>query len=81
MRRFFRESGGDASFLFDLSSAMETTVSLNLLDVKEAAERCSYSPRTLRWYANQGKVQAQKVGNQWVFPEQEINRLNDKAAA
>ncbi|MCS4185240.1 helix-turn-helix domain-containing protein [Salinibacter ruber] len=59
---------------------MEATVSLNLLDAKEAAERCDYSPRTLRWQANRGKIQAQKVGNQWVFPEQEIDRLSNEAA-
>jgi excisionase family DNA binding protein len=60
---------------------MEATVSLPLLDVKEAAERCGYATRTLRKYAKEGRVEAQKVGNQWVFPEQEIDRLSQKAAA
>jgi len=58
----------------------QATVSVNLIDVATAAERTGYSRRALRLYAAEGKINAQKVGGAWVFPETEIRRLGDKEA-
>jgi predicted site-specific integrase-resolvase len=56
---------------------MPATVSVQLIDVKTAAERTSYSGRALRYWAAEGRIDAQKVGGAWVFPETEIEHLED----
>jgi excisionase family DNA binding protein len=60
---------------------MPATVSVNLIDVATAAERTGYSRRALRKWAANGKIDAQKVGGAWVFPETEIGRLGDREPA
>jgi excisionase family DNA binding protein len=59
---------------------MPATVSVSLIDVTTAAKRTGYSRRALRNYAAEGKIDAQKVGGAWVFPETEIDRLDDREA-
>lgn len=57
---------------------MPATVSVNLIDVATAAEQTGYSRRALRYWAADGRLDAQKVGGAWVFPETELDRLDDK---
>jgi len=60
---------------------MPATISVSLIDIATAAERTGYTRRALRKWAAKGKIDAQKVGGAWVFPETEIDRLDDKGAA
>jgi excisionase family DNA binding protein len=55
-------------------------ITVNLIDVATAAERTGYSRRALRYWAAEGRIDAQKVGGAWVFPETEIDHLDDPAA-
>jgi len=57
---------------------MPATVSVELIDIATAAERTGYSRRALRYWAEEGKIDAQKVGGAWVFPETEISRMDDR---
>jgi len=58
---------------------MPATVSVNLIDITTAAERTGYSRRALRYWASNGRIDAQKVGGAWVFPDTEIDNLEDTA--
>ena len=59
---------------------MPATVSVSLIDVTTAAKRTGYTRRALRKWAANGRIDAQKVGGAWVFPETEIHRLDKREA-
>lgn len=58
---------------------MPATINVELIDVTTAARRTGYTKRTLRNWAASGKIDAQKVGGAWVFPETEIQDLKTES--
>ncbi len=47
----------------------------NLLTVREAAEQIGCSPESVRRYINQGILNAEKVGSQWLVEEHDLADL------
>ena len=57
---------------------MATVLEQRLLTVKEAAERLGVTPGRVRQFIVEGRLKGEKVGNVWVFTEDEIARFSEE---
>ena len=48
---------------------------MNVIGTQEAAEKLGLSVERVRQLIQEGKISAQKVGRDWIIPEQELDNV------
>jgi len=49
-----------------------------VLTIMPATYHLNYSQRTIQQWCDEGKIQAFKIGNTWLIPVSEINRIKSR---